>query len=69
MTATVLLARVVLEDARALGLDLADLIAAADGDRTVPTIAQYVSAVDATFTPSTASTYRPYWRLVVELHG
>ena len=58
-----------LEEARALGLDLADLIAAADSH---PTAAPWPSSSPRskrTFTPGTAATYRPYWRLAVEHHG
>ena len=59
-------ARVLLEEAHALGLDLADLIAAgtAHGER-IPTLRAYIDAVAPTFTSATAATYRPYWRLAV----
>lgn len=57
-------ARVLLEEAHRLGLDLRDLIAAAgDLDDRVPTLAAFVDSIAATFTPATAATYRPYWRL------
>ena len=69
MISVALRARVLLEEARALGVDLADLIAAGDGCRTVPTVAEHVACIDGTFTPGTAATYRPYRRLFVELHG
>mgnify|MGYP001180920100 CR=1 FL=1 len=69
MNATALRARVVLEEARALGLDLADLIAAADGHPAVPSLAAFVAEIESTFTPGTAATYRPYWRIAVVLHG
>lgn len=62
-------ATVLMDEARALGLDLADLIAAADGHPTVPTVGEHVAAIEATFTAATASSYRPYWRLAVDLHG
>jgi integrase len=69
-------ARVLLGEAAALGIDLADLIAAGlDGSADtatpsrVPTVADYVETIKATFTPATAGTYRSYWRLAVELLG
>lgn len=69
MTTTSLRARVVLEEARALGLSLADLVAAADELVRVPTLADFVAEIEPTFTPGTAATYRPYWRLAVALLG
>ncbi len=56
-------ARVLLEEAHRLGLDLSDLIAAGGdlGDR-IPTVAAFVDSIGPTFTPGTAATYRPYWR-------
>jgi integrase/recombinase XerC len=69
VTATFLRARVLLEEARALGLDVADLVAAADAVVAVPTLGQFVDEIVPTFTPATAATYRPYWRLAVALHG
>ena len=57
-------ARVLLEEARVLGLDLADLIAAdAAGASRPPTGAAYIETIVPTFTAATAATYRPYWRL------
>jgi hypothetical protein len=55
---------VLLEEARALGVDLVDLIAAdvADPAR-LPTVAAYIEAIAPTFTAAIAATYRPYWRL------
>lgn len=66
MTGRQVRARVLLEEARALGLDLDDLIAA-DPTRLVPfpTVRSYLEAITPTFTPATAATYRPYWRLLV----
>ena len=54
-------ARVLLEEALVLGLDLADLIAA--GASRLPTVGPYIETVAPTFTAATAATYRPYWRL------
>lgn len=56
-------ARIVLDEARALGLDLADLIAADASGVALPTLGVYIDEIAATFTPATAKTYRPYWRL------
>lgn len=55
-------AKVMLDEAHALGLD--DLIAAGTTSAArVPTLAAFVDAVALSFTPATARTYRPYWRL------
>jgi len=63
-------ARVLLEEAHALGLDLADLIAAdTTGGERIPTLKAYIDAVASTFTPATASTYRPYWSLAAARLG
>ena len=70
MTDRPLRARLLLEEAHALGLDLADLIAAdIVGGARIPTVRAYVEAIAATFTPGAAATYRPYWRLAVERLG
>lgn len=63
-------ARVVLTEAAALGLEVADLVAAAEpvADQ-VPTVAAFVEGVAPTFTLRTATTYRPYWRLAVDRFG
>ena len=64
MTDLQLRARVILSEARVLGLDLADLIAAdTDGETHRPTVGAYIETIAPTFTPATAATYRPYWRL------
>jgi hypothetical protein len=53
-----------LEEARVLGLDLADLIAADTIAATqLPTVSSYLETIAPTFTTATAATYRPYWRL------
>lgn len=66
MTGRQLRARVLLEEARALGLDLDDLIAAdTSGSVAFPTVRSYLDAIAPTFTPATAATYRPYWRLLI----
>lgn len=57
-------ARVMLEEARVLGLDLADLIAADTiAAAQLPTVSSYLETIAPTFTTATAATYRPYWRL------
>lgn len=64
MSARALRARVLLEEARVLGVDLADLIAAdVAGSSRLPTVADYIEAIAPTFTSATAATCRPYWRL------
>jgi integrase len=35
----------------------------------VPTVAAFIELIGPTFTPRTAATYRPYWRLAVERLG
>jgi hypothetical protein len=62
-------ARVLLEEARALGLDVDDLVAAATSEATPITVAAWIDEIAPTFSPSTAATYRPYWRLAVRLLG
>ncbi len=57
-------ARMVLEEARSLGLGLADLIAAdTTGAARIPTVGAYIETIAPAFSPATARTYRPYWRL------
>lgn len=57
-------ARVLLEEVHRLGLDPRDLIAAGGAlDDRVPTLAAFIDTIAPTFTPATAATYRPYWRL------
>lgn len=66
MTDRQLRARVLLEEAKALGIDLGDLLAAAGtATAAMPTVASYVASIASTFTPVTAKTYGPYWRLLV----
>lgn len=60
-------ARLLLEEARALGLDVADLVAAATGAPQPVTVKAWIDEIAPTFTPATAATYRPYWRLTVRL--
>lgn len=62
-------ARLLLEEARALGLDVADLVAAATGDAKPVTVAAWIDEIAPTFTPATTATYRPYWRLTARLLG
>lgn len=56
-------ARIILEEARTLGVELADLIAAHATSQPLPTLSAYIDAIAPTFNPATAATYRPYWRL------
>jgi integrase len=63
-------ARAVLAEAAARGLDVADLVAAAEPAACrVPTVAAFVEIITPTFTTRTAATYRPYWRIAVERFG
>lgn len=63
-------AQVVLEEARAMGVDLADLIAAGTTSPDEPVLVNgWVAQVEPLFTRPTAATYRPYWRLVADLLG
>lgn len=62
-------ARIVLEEARALGIDLDDLVAAATGEHSPITVAAWIDEIAPTFGGSTARTYRPYWRLLATMHG
>ena len=62
-------ARIVLEEARALGIDLDDLVAAATGENRPITVAAWIDEIAPTFGASTARTYRPYWRLLVTMCG
>ncbi len=67
---TLLRARVLLEEARALGLDISDLVAAEVTERhRLVTLADWIATVGPTFTARTAATYRPYWRLAAAHHG
>ena len=65
-------ARIVLDEARALGLDLADLIAADAADAAgveLPTVSSYIAEIAPTFSAATAATYRPYWNLATATLG
>jgi integrase/recombinase XerC len=62
-------ARIVLDEARALGLDLADLIAADNSSTALPTVSAYLAEIEPTFSAATAATYRPYWRLTTDQLG
>jgi integrase len=63
-------ARVLLGEAHALGVGLADLIAAGTAPEVpLPTVRAYIETIAATFTPGTSRTYRPYWRLATALLG
>ena len=66
---TGLRARVLIAEAAALGvLDLIDLAAVTPVPRG-PTFAELVASLEPTFTPATAATYRPHWRVAIELVG
>lgn len=66
MTDRRLRARILLEEARALGVELDDLLDAAHvSAASLPTVQWYLDSIASTFTPATARTYRPYWRLLV----
>ncbi len=70
MTGTQLRARVLLEEARALGVGLDDLIAAGSADAAlIPTVAGFIETVAPMFTAPTAATYRPYWCLAAARLG
>lgn len=70
MTGSQLRARVLLAEARALGLDLADLIAADSAEAArIPTVGSFIETIAPTFTDATAATYRPYWRLAATRLG
>ena len=69
MTDRLLRARILLEEAHALGLDLEDLIAADTAATRMPAIASYIETISPTFLPATAATYRPYWRLAAARIG
>ncbi len=62
-------ARVLLEGARALGIDVDDLVVAATGDTRPVTVAAWIDEIAPTFGASTARTYRPYWRLATAMVG
>ena len=65
---TGLRARVLIAEAAALGIDLIDLAAVTPVPRG-PTFAELVASLEPTFTPATAATYRPHWRVAIELVG
>ncbi len=62
-------AKILIEEARALGIYVDDLVAAATGGATPLTLAAWVDEIAPTFGGSTAATYRPYWRLATWLFG
>jgi integrase len=73
MTTTNLRARVALAELEALGLTVADLLAAADQAPVArpigTTVAAYLPSVAESYRPRTRRTYSSYWRLAVELIG
>jgi len=62
-------ARLLVEEARALGLAVDDLVAAATGGAKPITVAGWIDEIEPAFSPSTAATYGPYWRLAAHLLG
>ena len=63
-------ARMLMEEAHALGLNVADLIAAeARRPEAGPTVAAYLETIRPTFSAATAATYAPYWRLAAARLG
>lgn len=66
-------ARVLLEEAAALGVTIDDLIAAAAERprpaQETPTVADHIKAIEGNFTDGTAATYKSYWRLVEDRFG
>jgi integrase len=66
-------ARVVVSEARAMGLSVQDLVAAAAGapasSSDVPTVSEYLRRIEPTFSPGTRRTYRSYWRLAERHFG
>ena len=63
-------AAVLLAEAAALGVELADLIAAhTDTHPESPTLADHINAVAPTFSPGTTATYGSYWRLAIKHLG
>lgn len=69
MTDRSLRAKILLEEAAALGVELADLVAADAATVRMPTVAEYVSTIAGSFGQATAATYWPYWRLAITLLG
>lgn len=72
MTDRHLRARLLLAEVHAVGLEVADLVAA-DTTTTAaaqrPTVAADIESIAPTFTPGTAATYQPYWRLAAARLG
>jgi bifunctional DNA-binding transcriptional regulator/antitoxin component of YhaV-PrlF toxin-antitoxin module len=63
-------ATILLAEATALGIDMADLIAAAKGPAgPMPTLKDYLDEIAPTFTKGTSATYGSYWRLAVDQLG
>lgn len=62
-------ARLLLEEARILGVDVADLVAAATADPGLVTVEAWITEIAPAFSASTAASYRPYWRLATHLLG
>ena len=70
MTDHRLAAQAMRHEAKALGIDLAALIVASGQMRPpVPTVTSHIDKLAGSFTPGTARTYRPYWRLAARALG
>lgn len=61
-------AQMLLAEAEALGVELADLIAAGKPS-SQPTLAAFIESIAPTFADATAATYWPYWRLAIVRFG
>lgn len=61
-------AQALLAEARALGVDVADLVAAA-GPIDLPAVSGWITEIEPTFSAATARTYRSYWHLAARLVG
>jgi hypothetical protein len=67
------LARPLVAQMKATGLELADLSAVMDGEADAggPTVAEFILSLvhSSKYAPRTIDTYQPYWRLLIELFG
>ncbi len=61
-------AQMLLAEAEALGVELADLVAAGKPS-SLPTLAAFIESIAPTFADATAATYWPYWRLAIVRFG
>lgn len=61
-------AQILLAEAEALGVELADLIAAGK-PMSLPTLATFIESIAPTFAAPTIATYEPHWRLAIARFG